>query len=935
MEHFMSLFSTGGEMGKRIAIHDWSTTKLGAISTWPQSLKTMVGTVLRLPTPALLLWGEDLTQIYNDGYYKLMDHQRQDCLGRPTRECEPNMWGFDTAIHESVMQRGESFTLENQRLVLNGPDVPEGALFTLACSPVPDDDGRINGVLMTVQDTTRFTAHEADLTKRLGGCEQADENRPEIHRRFLRAFQIETVGVMFFNTDGRITEVNDAFLKMSGFSREDEKAGLLRWDTMTPPEWMPASLRAIEEFKATGRTSPYEKQYLRKDGSRWWALFAAQKISENEGVEFVLDLTERKRAEEAVRNSEAQYRLLFDSIDQGFCVIEVGFDNVGQPVDYRFIEVNAAFENQTGLANAEGQWMRQLRPDHEEYWYQIYGKIALTGEPMRFESGARALEQRWFDVYAFRIGQPEQHRVAVLFRDTTQNKRAEEALHASQTQLQTLIDKAPLGIYLIDWEFRICQVNKTALPAFENIASPIGRDFSEVMHMLAPQAYADEIVERFRHTLETGEPYIVPEHIEERLDGGTPRFYEWQINRIPLANGRYGVVCYFRDISAQVRTRQALTNADRQKDEFIATLSHELRNPLASLSSAAQLLQSPDLDAASRQWAAQVIQRQSKSMGILLDDLLDISRLTLGRLTLRKQHVALATILESALEATRPLMDAANHTFSLNMPPPSVTVDGDPLRLSQVISNLLTNAVKYTNPGGRITLGVEVSSEEVIVTITDTGIGIDPFAIDHLFTMFAQETNAHDRSNGGLGIGLALVRGIVELHGGWVTAASEGLGKGSCFRVGLPRPIRTYRPATTPTSVEQQQAPTDAPHYRILIADDNADAAQAVAILLQLSGHETRTATGGKNALEEAERFRPHAVVLDIGMPDLNGYEVAQRIREAPWGRRMSLFAATGWGQEKDKLLAHEAGFDVHLTKPLDSVRLEALIAEHVGRRER
>ncbi|HVK53461.1 MAG TPA: PAS domain S-box protein [Burkholderiales bacterium] len=933
MTHFMSLSSPESEMGKRIATHDWSTTKLGAISKWPQSLKTLVGTVLRLPTPALLLWGEDLTQIYNDGYHKLMDDKRQECLGRPIHECESSMWDFDTAIHESVMQRGKSFTLENQRLIRNGSDAPEAGLFTLACSPVLGDDGRANGVLMTVQDTTRFAAHEVDVTERFGDRTEAEEILPEIHRRFLRTFQIETVGVIFFNTDGRITEVNDAFLKMSGFSREDEKAGLLRWDVLTPPEWMPASLRAVEEFKATGRTSPYEKQYLRKDGSRWWALFAAQKISENEGVEFVLDLTERKRAEEAVRNSEAQYRLLFDSIDQGFCVIEVAFDDTGKPFDYRFIEINRAFENHTGLANAEGQWIRKLRPDHEEYWYQIYGKIALTGEPMRFESGARALEQRWFDVYAFRIGQPEQHRVAILFRDITQSKRAEEALHASQTQLQTLIDKAPLGIYLVDWRFRICQVNPTALPTFENVANLIGRDFGEVMHMLGPQAYADEIVERFRHTLETGEPCIVPEHIEERLDGGTPKFYEWQINRIPLSNGRYGVVCYFRDISAQVRTRQSLTNADRQKDEFIATLSHELRNPLASLSSAAQLLQSPDLDAEGRQWAAQVVQRQSKSMGILLDDLLDISRLTLGRLTLRKQHVALATILESALEATRPLMDAANHTFSLTMPPPSVTVDGDPLRLSQVISNLLTNAVKYTNPGGSITLGVEVTSEEVVVTVTDTGIGIDPFAIDHLFTMFAQETNAHDRSNGGLGIGLALVRGIVELHGGWVTAASEGLSKGSCFRVGLPRPIRTYRQATAAT-LEQQQDPAHAPHYRILIADDNADAAQAVAILLQLSGHETRTATGGKNALEEAERFRPHAIVLDIGMPDLNGYEVAQRIREAPWGHKMSLFAATGWGQEKDKLLAHEAGFDVHLTKPLDSVRLEALITEHVGRRK-
>jgi PAS domain S-box-containing protein len=487
--------------------------------------------------------------------------------------------------------------------------------------------------------------------------------------------------------------------------------------------------------------------------------------------------------------TDLQYRALFHSMDQGFCVIEVRFDDASTAVDYRFLEVNAAFEQQTGLRDAQDRWMRELAPNHEDHWFHIYGQVALTGQPVRFENAANALGARWFDVYAFRVGEPSLRRVAILFRDITQRKNTERALRRREAQLQTLFDAAPLGIYVVDDEFRIRAVNPAALPVFAEIADPVGRVLDEVSHALWTREQAPDVVAQFRRTLETGEPYVVAEHRDGSGESSEPTYYEWEIHRIPLPESRFGVVCYFRNITHQVLARQTLSEADRRKNEFIATLSHELRNPLASIHSAAELLHQPNAHEATREWAAAVAQRQTKAMARLLDDLLDVSRLTLGRLEMRKERVALSSVLDSALETARPAIERANHTVSITKPPASVLVDADPLRLSQVFSNLLSNAAKYTAPGGRIALAVEVQPDEVIISVSDNGIGIAPADIGSVFEMFMQTPDARSRSSEGLGIGLALVRGIVELHDGHVIAESEGVGSGSRFTVFLPRAV--------------------------------------------------------------------------------------------------------------------------------------------------
>jgi signal transduction histidine kinase/CheY-like chemotaxis protein len=390
------------------------------------------------------------------------------------------------------------------------------------------------------------------------------------------------------------------------------------------------------------------------------------------------------------------------------------------------------------------------------------------------------------------------------------------------------------------------------------------------------------------------------------------------------------------DFIERLRISERMQEADKRKDEFIATLSHELRNPLSAIENSAILLELPEVAIDKRQWAAKVVQRQCRAMKILLDDLLDVSRLSLGRMTLHKQNVTLASIIESAVETARSMIDSAGHDLSVAKPPPSVIIHGDPVRLAQIFSNLLSNAAKYTDPGGKIALDVEITPENAQVTVTDNGIGIEPLLTEQIFGMFSQMETRYGRTATGLGIGLALVRAIAELHGGGVKAASGGPGQGSVFTVTLPlaQAAESFPQASivhgpqTPASGEPSTEP-GAESFRILIADDNKPAATAISMLFERDNHMVRIAHDGSEALREAEQFLPDIILLDIGMPHLNGYEVARAIRAAPWGADMYLIAATGWGQEKDKKLAEEAGFDVHLTKPIDFRQLKELVESH------
>jgi len=387
------------------------------------------------------------------------------------------------------------------------------------------------------------------------------------------------------------------------------------------------------------------------------------------------------------------------------------------------------------------------------------------------------------------------------------------------------------------------------------------------------------------------------------------------------------------EVTERARAEKALKEADRHKDEFLAMLAHELRNPLAPILNAVQLMHRRPVRDPQLSWSRDVIERQVGHLTRLVDDLLDVSRITRGKINLAREPMAVAGLVQRAVETVMPLITERSHQFNVEVPDEAVHVYGDPLRLTQALGNVLTNAAKYTEPGGKISLTVQARAGQVEFRIRDTGIGIPAALQPMIFDMFTQLNRGSGRAQSGLGIGLALVRKLLEMHGGTVAAFSEGDGLGSEFLITLPvageQAIRPAAVEGTAAPAPAASAPEAAPpvRRRILVADDNSDALESLAILLELGGHEVYSAANGALALESAERHLPEVALLDIGMPKLDGYEVARRIRAQPWGRRITLVALTGWGQDSDRRRSGEAGFDSHLVKPLDLDKLTELLS--------
>ncbi len=375
-------------------------------------------------------------------------------------------------------------------------------------------------------------------------------------------------------------------------------------------------------------------------------------------------------------------------------------------------------------------------------------------------------------------------------------------------------------------------------------------------------------------------------------------------------------------------TTSALQEADKRKDEFLAMLAHELRNPLAPIRTAVQLLRLKELPEAQRATSRDIIERQVEHLVSLIDDLLDVSRITRGMIALAREPVLVAAIVARAVETVRPAIDARGHELVLEMPDELLTVHGDKTRLVQVLANVLHNAAKFMEPRGRITLRVAREGGEAVIAVKDRGIGIAPDALASIFDLFTQGHARHEPSQGGLGIGLALVRRLAEMHGGSVAAESGGIGHGTVVTVRLP--VTTVR--AIPDLPEVPEAVPRPPRLRVLVADDNHDAAAALSLLLTLAGHDVRTVHDGLEAVAVAESFRPEAVLLDLGMPKLDGYGVAERLRAQPLGHQATLIALTGWGQPQDRARTAAAGFDVHLVKPVAEGDLFRALA---GRQER
>ncbi|MEG0222587.1 MAG: ATP-binding protein [Comamonas sp.] len=590
-------------------------------------------------------------------------------------------------------------------------------------------------------------------------------------------------------------------LKGQEFLRDTE-APTDRWlDLYIPREDQAVVSLAVRDAVQRKGVFELEHRVIRVDGRLGWTHSRAVPVLDDNGevIEWfgaASDISSRKCAEQALRVSQQRYHTLFDSIDEGYCVIRMEFDADGNGRDYTFLEVNQAFERHTGISDAVGRSMLSIAPEHERWWFEVYGHIAKTGESRRFELPAEAL-QRHYDVYAFRIGAPEDCQVAVLFNDVSQRKRQE----------------------------------------------------------------------------------------------------------------------------AQLR------EVDRRKDEFLAILAHELRNPLAPVRSGLQVLQLSQGDPQTAAHLVPLLQRQVDHMVRLVDDLLEVSRIAGGKVELRPEAVNVSDALRSALETSRPQLDAGQHHFSLDLPDEVLTVHADPVRLSQIIANLLNNAAKYTDQCGRIALRARRDGSDVLIVVEDNGRGIAQDMLPRIFDLFAQSPQTSNLAQGGIGVGLTLVRSLVEMQGGQVDARSEGPGLGSVFTVRLP--LHATPAAAAPDPAPDASYATEATdgmeRKRVLVVDDNVDAAEGLRMLLELMGMDARAAYDGADGLVATAEFAPHLVFLDIGMPGMDGFEFARRVR-AENTPCPTLVAVSGWGQQDDRRRSREAGIDAHLVKPVGMDELQEVL---------
>jgi PAS domain S-box-containing protein len=489
-----------------------------------------------------------------------------------------------------------------------------------------------------------------------------------------------------------------------------------------------------------------------------------------------------------------------------------------------------------------------------------------------------------------------------------------EELRRANAMLRTLISAAPLPIIVLDPDSALVRLWN---PAAERL---FGWKASEVLGRPVPFVPRDKVgeFEHFRIRAAQGEAFHDIETFRRTKSGALVHV---NLSASPLYEGGRitGVMKIVSDVTARRKAENALRNSARAKDEFLATLAHELRNPLAPLRNAIEILQMQGQQTPESQWALDIMGRQMKQMTRLIDDLLDIARITGNKLELKKEVIPLADVLRVAIETSKPLIESSGHEFSVTMPEGSVFLKGDLVRIAQAISNLLNNAAKYTESGGHIWLTAECRGREVVITVRDSGIGISPEMLPHVFDMFRQAENSSG-TKGGLGIGLTLAKRLIKMHHGSIHVESKGHGKGSSFAVHLPIVVDE----TAEQAKKKQAEP--AASMRILIVDDNEDAVSTLNMMLHLAGHQTRTARDGIEAVDVANTYRPNVVLLDIGMPRMNGYEAAETIRKQSWGQNMALIAMTGWGQESDRQKSKEAGFDEHLVKPVDPQMLLRLL---------
>lgn len=914
-------------------------------------------------------------------------------------------------------------------------------------SPVRNNDGSVESLVVVSHDISERKNAEAEL------------KQSEASYRSL----FESPGVGRVEADAHTNQfvrVNQYYCELTGYTEKELLSGMNVFDVTHPNDLEIHNQKFAPLLNGEANSVEIEKRYIRKDGASIWVSVSITAISDAEGnaktlSATVLNISERKKTEERLRILESAVQKMNDVV----IITEA------EPVELpgpRIIYVNPAFTEETGFTEEEaiGQTPRILQgpktdravlariKSHLKRWKPVsveltnYRKDKTTFD-VEFTVFPVADENGWFT-----------HWVSVQ-RDITERKRNEIALRQNAGLFSTIINQAPGGVYVVDADFRLVQVNDRALPTFKNVDPLIGRDFNEVMEILWGEEVGKQCADIFRHTLETGESFVSERFTEVRSDIKTEQSYEWETRQITLPDGQHGVVCYFEEVTERIReeeerranahrmriateatqvgiwewnvitneiiwdsqlfriygmeptpdktmhyeewrktvlpedlemteailletvrtcgqqtrefrirrqddgkcrfirsvetvranadgvaewvvgtnlditdqklAEQAILDETKRKDEFLAMLGHELRNPLNAIRHAVEISRETPADDESRSWAHQVIDRQSKQLTRMVDDLLDVARINQGRIELRHEALELGEVLDRATSVIQPFLKQRKHRFEVKIERPLDTT-GDADRLEQVFVNLLNNAVKYTPEGGLIKLIAKRSDEEIIISIIDSGVGISPELLPHVCDLFRQADSSLDRSEGGLGIGLSVVKSLLEMHSGQISIESRGTDRGTTVKVRLP--AESHRATPSPANHLAPDPDTSDSALRILIVDDHEDAAQGMERLLKRRNYEVELAYSGPQGFEKALEFRPEVLLLDLGLPGFDGYELVKKLREEATVNNAYFIAISGYAQGGDREQCLREGFDEHFAKPVDFQQLLATIRE-------
>ncbi|CAK0772589.1 Autoinducer 2 sensor kinase/phosphatase LuxQ [Gammaproteobacteria bacterium] len=739
---------------------------------------------------------------------------------------------------------------------------------------------------------------------------------------------LETLDSGFWMTDteGRIKEVNDIYCQMTGYSRDELL--LMGIEDLEVTQEDSISLQSRVRLIREQGNNQFESIHRRRDGTIFNIDIHATWTDIEMGRIMALcwDISERKAMEQRLRENEERLRLALHGAKAGVWSWDL---HTGASV--------WSLENFDlyGLNPAEGapnysEWKNCLLPDDRsvveraihtaldqrvpEQRTGLHIRPIFERRAPEYRAEYRVLHPRYGMRWLLGIGRIERApdgsplRLSGLNLDITERKRVEEALMDSERCWRELAEAMPQLVWTANNEGMVDYYNRR----HEEFSDP----HPHAVIPWRPILHPDDrwrTTEAWRHSVQSGTPYEI-EHRVQRSDGS----FRWYLTRaVPVRDASGQVIKWYgtsTDVDARRQAEEALRTADRRKDEFLAMLAHELRNPLAPIRNAVHIMSLIDLPDPKLKWVREVIDRQVRHLARLVDDLLDISRIVRGKITLRKERIELTSLVQQAQESARLVIEARKHRLTVRLPTYPVTFEGDAVRLSQVLQNLLDNAAKYTKEGGEIELTAMVVRRELVISIHDNGMGIPSELLPRVFDLFQQGERSLDRSQGGLGIGLTLVRQMVKLHGGQVKAHSPGPGQGSTFTVQLPL-SDSPTPNTTTAGKTQNQSSGG---LRILVVEDDVTVAETTVLWLTMEGHEVRVAHTGEEALEQAPLFQPQIVLLDIGLPGMDGYVTAQRLRALPGGDELYLVAVTGYGHEEAQTRSREAGFDYHLVKPVD-----------------